>query len=95
LIELKGGIVVTENGKYEEIQLNIGGLMTFKDGKKIARDYRNLNKKVRSMGSRLNAPFMTMSFMALLVIPELKLSDKGLFDVQNFRFTDLFDYENK
>lgn len=95
LIELKGGILLTENGKYEKIQLNIGGLLTFRDGKQIAKDYRNLNKKVRSMGSRLNAPFMTMSFMALLVIPELKLSDKGLFDVQNFRFTDLYHKESK
>ena len=94
LIELKGGILLTENGNYEEIQLSIGGLLTFKNGKQVAEDYRNLNKRVKSMGSQLNAPFMTMSFMALLVIPELKLSDKGLFDVQNFGLIDLFDKES-
>jgi len=90
LIELKGGLVLTENGRHEEIQLNIGGLMTFTDGKQIAKDYKKLNRRAKSMGSQLNAPFMTMSFMALLVIPELKLSDKGLFNVQKFGFTDLF-----
>ena len=90
IIELKGGILLTEKGKFTEIQLNIAGLMTFRDGKQIANDYRKMNNKVRLLGSLLTAPFMTLSFMALLVIPELKLSDKGLFDVQKFNFTDLF-----
>jgi adenine deaminase len=93
LIELKGGILLTEKGKYEEIQLNIAGILTQKDGRLVADSYNKLNRKVRLMGSKLNAPFMTMSFMALLVIPELKLSDRGLFDVQKFKFTDLFHTE--
>jgi adenine deaminase len=52
--------------------------------------YELINKKVVNDGCRLKAPFMTLSFMALLVIPELKLSDRGLFNVQKFNFTDLF-----
>jgi adenine deaminase len=93
LIELKGGLLLTEGRRYEEIQLNIGGLLTFTDGKQIAEDYKKLNSRAKLLGSHLNAPFMTMSFMALLVIPELKLSDKGLFDVKKFGFTDLFNQE--
>jgi adenine deaminase len=93
LIELKGGILFTENGRFEEIQLDIAGLMSHKAGKKIAKDYKSLNQKVRIMGSHLKSPFMTLSFMALLVIPELKLSDRGLFDVMEFRFTDLFSFD--
>ena len=55
----------------------------------VAADYEALTQKVKSMGGRLSAPFMTLSFMALLVIPELKLSDKGLFDGEKFDFTSL------
>ena len=65
-------------------------LLTDKDGNQIAKNIYGLNKRAKEMGSSLNAPFMTLSFMALLVIPELKLSDKGLFDVNKFSFTDLF-----
>lgn len=90
LIELKGGILFTDGEKFEEIQLNVAGLLTFQDGNKVAEKYRNMNDRIRLMGSALGAPFMTMSFMALLVIPELKLSDKGLFDVRKFDFIDLF-----
>lgn len=90
LIELKGGVLLTQEGKFDEIQLNIAGLLTDKDGNKIADEYIWLNKRAKEMGSSLNAPFMTLSFMALLVIPELKLSDKGLFDVNKFSFTELF-----
>jgi adenine deaminase len=57
---------------------------------RIARDYVNLSELVRSLGCRMSAPFMTLSFMALLVIPELKLSDRGLFDGREFRFVQLF-----
>jgi adenine deaminase len=55
-----------------------------------ARRYRELDAFAKQLGSRLTAPFMTLSFMALLVIPELKMSDKGLFDVERFGFVDLF-----
>jgi adenine deaminase len=57
------------------------------DGFKVAKQYEKLDKIAKNdLGSELTAPFMTLSFMALLVIPELKLSDKGLFDVKNFHF---------
>jgi len=56
----------------------------------MASRYEKLSETVKSLGCRLDAPFMTLSFMALLVIPELKLSDKGLFDGRTFRFTSLF-----
>ena len=57
IIELKGGILLTEKGKFTEIQLNIAGLLTFRDGKQIANDYRKLNNKVRLLGSLLNSSF--------------------------------------
>jgi adenine deaminase len=95
LIDIKGGILLTDGEKFEEIQLNIAGLLTSKNGIKVAKEYREMNNKVRLMGSTLRSPFMTMSFMALLVIPELKLSDRGLFDVRKFNFTDLYYREEE
>lgn len=90
LIENKGGIcVVTDKGEVV-LPLPVAGLMSDKDGFEVARLYESINCKVKEQGSILNAPFMTLSFMALLVIPELKLSDKGLFDGNKFQFTDLF-----
>ena len=59
------------------------------DGYSVASGYDLFDKMAKEMGSRLQAPFMTLSFMALLVIPEIKISDKGLFDATNFRFIDL------
>ncbi len=90
IIEIRGGILLTNGSKFEEIKLSVAGLLTYKDGLQIAKEYREMNNKVRLLGSSLRAPFMTLSFMALLVIPELKLSDKGLFDVRKFNFTDLY-----
>ena len=90
IIEIRGGILLTNGSKFEEIQLSVAGLLTYKDGLQIAKEYREMNNKVKLLGSSLRAPFMTLSFMALLVIPELKLSDKGLFDVRKFNFTDLY-----
>jgi adenine deaminase len=60
------------------------------DGFEVARQYDEMDKKVKEMGAVLSAPYMTLSFMALLVIPELKLSDKGLFDGTPFAFTGVF-----
>jgi adenine deaminase len=90
LIKIRGGILLTDGDKFQEIQLSVAGLMTYKDGIQVAKEFREINDKVRLLGSSLRAPFMTLSFMALLVIPELKLSDRGLFDVRKFNFTDLF-----
>lgn len=90
LIEMKGGIVVFDGNRYEELQLEIAGLMTGNNGEETAEKYKQLNQKVNKMGSKLTAPFMTLSFMALLVIPELKIGDRGLFDVRNFSPIKLF-----
>jgi len=70
--------------------LPVGGLMAYDKGETVAGKYEMLDSMAKSFGSTLRAPFMTLSFMALLVIPDLKISDKGLFDGQSFRFTDLF-----
>lgn len=64
--------------------------MTNKDGFEIAKQYAKLDKLAKNLGSKLQAPFMTLSFMALLVIPKIKLSDKGLFDGDEFKIIDLF-----
>jgi len=89
LIKSKGGICVWEDGKSDVLELSIGGIMSKEDSLTVAGKYRTLDRRVKQMGSKLKAPFMTLSFMALLVIPALKLSDKGLFDGNKFQFTDL------
>jgi adenine deaminase len=63
----------------------VGGLMSIEDGYKVAEMYTNIDAAAKKLGSQLSAPFMTLSFMALLVIPHLKLSDKGLFDGDGFK----------
>ena len=63
--------------------------MSDKDGQTIGKQYAELDKMAKQMGSKLHAPYMTLSFMALLVIPSLKLSDKGLFNGKTFKFTSL------
>jgi len=63
--------------------------MSNEDGNNVAEKYKILNSEAKNLGSQLHAPYMTLSFMALLVIPELKLSDKGLFDGTKFEFTSL------
>ena len=63
--------------------------MSDKDGEVIGKQYAELDKMAKTLGSKLNAPYMTLSFMALLVIPSIKLSDKGLFNGTDFKFTPL------
>jgi adenine deaminase len=89
IIENKGGISVAFDGKTEILPLPVAGIMTNEDGYKTAEKYTKLDKLVKELGSTLHAPFMTLSFMALLVIPQLKLSDKGLFDGAKFEFVEL------
>lgn len=91
LIETKGGISAVQGSKEVLLPLPVAGIMSDKDGYSIAEQYAKLNHQVKLMGSKLHAPFMTLSFMALLVIPELKISDKGLFDGNTFQITDLFE----
>jgi adenine deaminase len=90
IVALQGGLAVSDNGTVNSIQLNIGGIMTTRSCEEIAHDYDNLNHLVSSMGCRMIAPFMTLSFMALLVIPDLKIGDRGLFDVKKFEQVSLF-----
>lgn len=87
LIDSQGGISVVSGDTVDVMPLPVAGLMSVKDGAEVAREYSVLDKKAKALGSPLRAPFMTLSFMALLVIPSLKLSDKGLFDGGKFEFT--------
>ncbi|MCW3785180.1 adenine deaminase [Plebeiibacterium sediminum] len=90
IIACRGGITCVNNDEINTLPLEIGGLMTDEDGQKVAENYLLLNEKVKEFGSPLKAPFMTLSFMSLLVIPKIKIGDKGLFDVSTFSFTNLF-----
>ena len=89
LVDSKGGISVCEGEKCDVLKLSVGGIMSSEDVYQVSEKYKMLQKKAKEMGSKLKAPFMTLSFMALLVIPELKLSDKGLFDGVKFQLTSL------
>ena len=90
IVEEKGGVALAEGMEEMILPLPVAGLMSAEDGYKIAEEYHKIDKKAHELGSKLRAPFMTLSFMALLVIPDLKLSDKGLFDGRKFSFTELF-----
>lgn len=82
--QMEGGVVVYDGQNVHKISLEIAGLMTAGSPYKLADQYKELNKIIAQMGSTLKAPLMTLSFMALLVIPELKIGDKGLFDSKSF-----------
>lgn len=90
IVTQKGGLAVSAEGKISGLQLNIGGIMTTRSCEDIASDYDKLNLLVKSLGCTMLAPFMTLSFMALLVIPDLKIGDRGLFDVKKFQNVSLF-----
>jgi len=88
IIESKGGVSCADsnNPDFNKIlPLPVAGLMSNEDGYKVAEMYTDIDAAAKKLGSNLSAPFMTLSFMALLVIPHLKLSDKGLFDGDSFR----------
>ncbi|CAG1020691.1 partial adenine deaminase, partial [Patescibacteria group bacterium] len=89
VINAKGGIAVASSKGVELLELPIAGLMSTEEGDTVAVSYAVLDAMAKDLGSTLRAPFMTLSFMALLVIPELKLSDKGLFDSKQFKFIDV------
>ena len=79
VIAHRGGLAVAGPGGAQILPLPIAGLMSTQDGYAVARAYTALDARVRRLGGRLAAPFMTLSFLALLVIPDLKLGDRGLF----------------
>lgn len=93
VIEAQGGVSAV-GPKAEDthlLPLPIAGLMSDVDGYKVAERYTQIDFFVKSqLGSKLNSPFMTLSFMGLLVIPSLKMSDLGLFDGQSFDFAKLY-----
>lgn len=96
VIRVRGGVSVSADGQTDVLALPVGGLMSDGDGYDVAHRYSLLDARAKALGSTLRAPFMTVSFMALLVIPSLKLSDKGLFNGSTFTFTsvEIDDHRN-
>jgi adenine deaminase len=86
----RGGIAVVEGDSVEILSLPVAGLMSTEDGYTVAQKYAHLDARAKQLGSTLTAPFMTLSFMALLVIPELKISDRGLFSSKEFNLVSVF-----
>lgn len=91
LVANGGGISVADAAlKTALLALPIAGLMSDQDGWEVAEAYESLDTRAKALGSHLKAPYMSLSFLALLVIPSLKLSDQGLFDGEVFAFCELF-----
>ncbi|MGF1671571.1 MAG: adenine deaminase C-terminal domain-containing protein, partial [Balneolaceae bacterium] len=84
IMNAKGGIAAADGSKTQLLPLPVAGLMSCERGEIVAEKYEKLNRMAMEMGSNLASPFMLISFMALLVIPKLKISDKGLFDGEKF-----------
>ena len=91
LIEHKGGVTAYCGTEMVAVPLPVAGLMSNEDGYEVAAAYQNVDALAKRLGSTLYAPFMTLAFMALVVIPEIKLSDRGLFDVKKFAITTIYD----
>ncbi len=89
IIQHRGGISASDGDTVAVMPLPVAGLMSLADGHEAARQYEELDAFAKSLGSKLSAPFMTLSFMALPVIPLLKMTDRGLFDVGVFNFVPL------
>ena len=89
IISSKGGVSCVSDGMNENdalLELPVAGLMSTENGYWVAEKYTAIDKKAKLLGSKLNAPFMTLSFMCLLVIPHIKISDFGLFNGDSFSF---------
>jgi len=89
IIENRGGVCAVNASEEKIVSLPVAGIMSDKSAEEIGKAYAALDTMAKQMGSTLRAPYMSLSFMALLVIPSLKLSDKGLFDGTKFKFTSL------
>ncbi|WP_136481343.1 adenine deaminase [Cognatitamlana onchidii] len=89
IIENQGGISAVSSHNEKVLPLPVAGIMSDKGGVEIGKVYQEIDNMAKGLGSPLKAPYMTLSFMALLVIPSLKLSDKGLFNGDDFKFTPL------
>lgn len=93
LKEIGGGIIVVKDGQtIASIQLEIAGLITSRDTKSIITDLENLHSSIKEIAPSINFnPFLTLSFLSLPVIPDIKITDKGLFDVTTFKFIDVVE----
>jgi adenine deaminase len=90
VVVLQGGLAICVGSDVRTLSLPVAGLMSTGDCHQVAEQYKHLNQLAYGLGTSLRAPFMTLAFMALLVIPELKLSDRGLFDGTQMKFVDCF-----
>lgn len=90
VISEKGGISLVDGLTKQLLSLPFAGIMSGLEGSEVARAYEKMDQKAKEMGASFSAPYMTLSFMALLVIPALKISDRGLFDGNHFEFTGVF-----
>ena len=86
VIDKKGGLAVVDGDNIEVMALPIAGIMSDQKGEKVADRWNEFCSCLNDMGCLLNSPFMTLSFMALIVIPELKIGEKGLFEYSSFGF---------
>ncbi len=91
IIENKGGICAVNSQDKKVLPLPVAGIISDRNGWETGKLYQEIDAMAKELGSTLKAPFMTLSFMALLVIPDLKLSDKGLFSGKKFGFVDIFE----
>ena len=89
IIKNTGGVCAVNGSESKMLPLPVAGIMSDKNGWETGKLYQEIDAMAKELGSNLKAPFMTLSFMALLVIPDLKLSDKGLFSGNSFSFVDL------
>jgi adenine deaminase len=91
LVKSQGGKVVVNNGEViAKLPLQIAGLMSEEPFEEVLEDCKKLKKGVKEIGCTLDDPFMTMAFLSLSVIPEIKITDKGVFDVNKSEFIDIF-----
>ncbi len=91
IIENKGGVSLANKNEQLILPLPVAGIMSENDGYQVANSYEKIDLRAKELGVKLEAPYMTLSFCGLLVIPSLKLSDKGLFDGDKFEFTNLLN----
>ncbi len=90
LVNSKGGLALVDGNREMLIPLPLAGLMSLADGYTTATEYSKIDRMAKELGATLSAPYMTLSFMALPVIPEIKMTDRSLFDVTRFRPIELF-----
>ncbi|PIB36585.1 adenine deaminase [Reichenbachiella sp. 5M10] len=91
IIAARGGVSAIKDDQQKLLKLPVAGIMSDQDGYQVAKSYAEIDAFAKSLGSPLDSPFMTLSFMALLVIPKAKMSDMGFFDGEKFEFMKVFE----